>query len=359
MAGPQGSRSHPVTLATATPARLGLVLFGFAMAVRFFDVLARTVLIAYAAACLAVVLNTVVRRIPVERKWATGGVGATLLLALGAAVWFGGTLLIDQLRDLVNELPRIQAQLAEWTESFRQRTGIRIDALNNAAYEALGTFASGGGGVLTRVRGVIGAIALVLLVLFGGLFALAKPNDRLLDPLMRTVPVDHHESVRRALDLLGHRLVGWIQGKLLAMLAVGTLSFLLFSLLGVPYALLLAVFNGLIEFIPIIGPWIGGGVAVTVAAVADPTKGLLTATAAVAIQIAENTIITPLAMQNRAKVHPFVTLLALLLFGALFGLLGVLLAIPLVLLVWTLVEVFWVDRRLHLRDGRIEPVVEE
>ena len=64
-------------------------------------------------------------------------------------------------------------------------------------------------------------------------------------------------------------------------------------------------------------------------------------------------------MQNRAKVHPFVTLLALLFFGALFGFLGVLLAIPLVLLIWTAVEVFWVDRHLWTNRGPIEPVVEE
>ena len=150
-----------------------------------------------------------------------------------------------------------------------------------------------------------------------------------------------------------------MQAKALAMLAVGTLATVLFLLLGVPYALLLGVFNALTEFVPILGPWVGGLAAVIVAAVTDPTKGALTAIAVIIIQVTENAIITPLTMENRAKVHPFVTLLSLLLFGALFGFLGVLLAIPLVLLIWTVVEVFWVEARLHNDQADLEPVVEE
>jgi predicted PurR-regulated permease PerM len=355
----KAARTESRSYARIPVLRIGAVLFLFAVLFRFFDEIARTALIAYAAAIVAVTLNTVVRRLPFERKWAALGVGVMFIALLVAAVWFGGSLLVDQLRSLLNSLPEIQAEIDRWARDFGARTGIRIDALTGPVAETLRAIATGGGGILSRVRGVLGAGALVLVVLFGGLFALAKPNDRLLNGLLRVAPVSYHDRLRRTLDVLAQRIVGFMQAKALAMLAVGTLATVLFLLLGVPYALLLGVFNAITEFVPILGPWVGGLAAVIVAAVTDPTKGALTAIAVVIIQVTENALITPLTMESRAKVHPFVTLLSLLLFGALFGFLGVLLAIPLVLLIWTVVEVFWVEARLHNDEADLEPVVEE
>lgn len=346
-------------LGGGSPLRLGLILFAFALLFRFFDAVARTFLIGYAAAILAIALNVFVRRLPLERKWAALLVGGTVIVLLFAAVFFGGSLVLDQLRGLITQMPQIEGEIRSWAEAVRARTGISLGAVSAPLREALTGVATGGGGILGRVRGVFGAFALALIVLFGGLFALARPNSRLLTPVLRAIPPEHHPPFRHALDLLAQRLVGWIEGQILAMVIVGTMATLLFMLIGAPYALLLGVFNGLTELIPILGPWIGGATAATVAAVADPTKGMLVAGAAVFIQLTENTLILPLVMQNRAKVHPFVTLLALLFFGALFGFLGILLAIPLVLLVWTAVEVFWVDRHLWTNKGPIEPVVEE
>jgi predicted PurR-regulated permease PerM len=346
-------------LAGGSPLRLGLILFAFALLFRFFDAVARTFLIGYAAAILAIALNVFVRRLPLERKWAALLVGGAVVVLLFAALFFGGSIMLDQLRGLLTQTPEIQAQIRSWADAVHARTGIHLGAVSDPLREALTGIATGGGGILGRVRGVFGAIALALIVLFGGLFALAKPNSRLLTPVLRAIPPEHHPPFRRALDLLAQRLVGWIEGQILAMVIVGTMATLLFLLIGVPYAFLLGVFNGLTELIPILGPWIGGATAATVAAVTDPTKGMLVAGAAVFIQLTENTLILPLVMQNRAKVHPFVTLLALLFFGALFGFLGILLAIPLVLLIWTAVEVFWVDRHLWTNKGPIEPVVEE
>jgi predicted PurR-regulated permease PerM len=143
------------------------------------------------------------------------------------------------------------------------------------------------------------------------------------------------------------------------MVCVGVLSVLLFSLIGVPNALLLGLLNGTLEFIPLVGPWVGGGTATLVAFMDDPGKGGWTALAALAIQQIEGYVITPFAMKQSAEIHPFITLFALVLFGGMFGFLGLLLALPLVLLVWTLVQVLWVERALDTDRDRIAPVVKE
>jgi predicted PurR-regulated permease PerM len=119
------------------------------------------------------------------------------------------------------------------------------------------------------------------------------------------------------------------------------------------------VLNGLFEFIPLLGPWIGGTVAVLVAFLDDPQKALFTAVAMVAVQQVESNLITPWAMSKGAELHPFVTLFALLLFGGMFGFLGILLAVPLVLLTWTLVQVLWVERAIDTDRDVIRPVARE
>ena len=73
----------------------------------------------------------------------------------------------------------------------------------------------------------------------------------------------------------------------------------------------------------------------------------------------EANLITPFTMSKVAKVHPFITLFALFLFGSLFGFIGMLLALPLVMLLWTLFQVFWVEGAIDTDHDRIAPVVEE
>jgi putative permease len=89
----------------------------------------------------------------------------------------------------------------------------------------------------------------------------------------------------------------------------------------------------------------------------DPGKALWVALAVLVVQEIESNIIRPMAMSSSAKVHPFVTLLALLLFGSLFGLLGAILALPITLALTTIVQVLWVEDTLDAGDDTIEPVV--
>jgi len=207
--------------------------------------------------------------------------------------------------------------------------------------------------------GLLEALLFPLVIFFGALFALAQPNDRLLNPLMRAVPPNLRPAFYRIFQLLGERLLGWLKGTAIAMVAVGILSMIVWSIIGVPNAILLGLFNGLVEFIPLVGPWVGGGTATLVAMMDDPTKGAWVALSALAIQQVEANVITPFAMAREAEIHPFLTLFALVLFGGIFGFLGLLLALPLTLLVWTVIQVLWVERAIDTDRDRIAPVVNE
>jgi predicted PurR-regulated permease PerM len=331
--------------------------FLLALLFHFFGTIAQTLLLAYAAAILAVALNAATSRLPLNRKWVAALTGILFLGGVVALLWFGAPAVVAQFRDLAGDLPRIQAQMREWGEWVYQQTGIRIPLGGGGLQKSLPQV--GGGEVLGRAAGLLEVILLVLVVLFGGLYALASPNEHLLTPLLRAVPGSARPAVYRIFDLLGKRLVGWLKGTGMAMLAVGGLSILAFSIIGVPNALALGLLNGLVEIIPIFGPWIGGTAAILVAFIADPVKGAYVAVAALAIQQIEANVITPWAMSREAEVHPFVTLFALLLFGGLFGFLGIFLALPLVIFFWTVIQVLWVERTIDTDRDRIAPVVQE
>ena len=335
--------------------------FLLALTYRYFQAFTQTLLLIYAAAIVAVALNPIARRMPVERKWVAALIGVVILSLIGLLLYWGIPMLMAQVRDLVQRVPELTERFQRWSESIRRSTGLNIPILGSERTGALrNVFDSvGGEQVVSQARGLLEIILVPLVILFGGLYALANPNQRLLVPMLRIVPRDLRESFREILELLGERLLGWLQGIGMAMLGVGLLSVVTFWLIGVPNAVLLGLFNGVMEFIPIFGPWVGGLAATLVALSVSPTLALYVAIAALAIQQIESNVITPWAMSSKAEVHPLITLFSLILFGSMFGFLGLLLALPLVLLFWTIVEVLWVERAIDTDDDRITPVVKE
>lgn len=338
-------------------ARLAVPILIALLIYRYFFEISRVFLVLYASVIVAVAINAIAKRLPFGRRWVAMLVGIIVIAMFSAAVWIGGPLLLEQMRSMAARAPEFEAELGLIAQRIRDLTGLNVEPLQERITAGLQKLF--GETVLGQARGAIQAVLLPLLVLFGGLFAAASPNVRLLTPMMRAVPRHRRGQVERVMRLLGIRIAGWIQGQILAMLFVGTLVTIALSIIGVPYALLLGVVNAFTEFIPLIGPWMGGVPAVAIAALEDPQKGAWTAIAMIGIQLIEANLILPLTMAKVANVHPFVTLFALFFFGSIFGLLGMLLALPLVLLIWTLVEVYWVEGAIETGRDRIKPVVEE
>jgi hypothetical protein len=158
--------------------------------------------------------------------------------------------------------------------------------------------------------------------------------------LMLVVPHEHRESARELAAEIQDRLGAYVSGQVLLGLIIGGLSFIAYILIGLPNSLALALVAGIMEMVPIIGPFLGAIPALIVAYSINPTLALWVVVATIIIQQLENNLLVPRIMKKAVGVSPLVTLLALTAFGSLFGILGAVVAIPLAAIIQLLLDRF-------------------
>ncbi|HZD58450.1 MAG TPA: AI-2E family transporter, partial [Anaerolineales bacterium] len=143
------------------------------------------------------------------------------------------------------------------------------------------------------------------------------------------LPSERRTYVRELINEVETKLGKFIRGQSLLLLAIGVMSLIAYLIIGLPYALVLAIIAGLLEAVPLVGPALGAIPAALVALTVDPIKVFWVAIATVIIQASENYLLVPRVMGRSVGVSPFVILLSLAAFASLLGIPGALLAIPL------------------------------
>lgn len=129
-----------------------------------------------------------------------------------------------------------------------------------------------------------------------------------------------------------------VNGTFLVALMVLVCDSIGFALVGLNAPLLFGLFCGITDLIPYIGPYIGGAVAVVVGLTQDPLIGIGTLIICVIVQIVESYILQPIVMSKSSNLHPIVIIIALLVFGHFFGILGMVLATPCLTILRVLIE---------------------
>ena len=143
------------------------------------------------------------------------------------------------------------------------------------------------------------------------------------------VPLEKREDTRELISHIETKVRDYLLGQGILCLIIGVLAFIAYLIIGLPNALLLAVFAGLLEAVPIIGPFLGAVPAMVIGLSISPASALWVLVATAIIQQLENSFLVPRVMKRAIGIRPLVTLLALLAFGSLFGVLGALIALPL------------------------------
>jgi len=140
--------------------------------------------------------------------------------------------------------------------------------------------------------------------------------------------VGREERVEKLIVQIEEKLGGWFRGQLFLSLVIGTISYIGLFILGIPYALPLAVVAGVLEVVPVIGPIISAIPSVLIALTISPILGLAVGSMYFVIQQFENHLIVPQVMQRAVGLNPLVVILAIAVGSRLLGFAGALLAVP-------------------------------
>ena len=183
------------------------------------------------------------------------------------------------------------------------------------------------------LKGVLGTVAVFLLAYYW-----TQEGNLILRSLLRIMPPQQKKNVREFLQLAETKLGGYVRGQGLLCVAVGVTAFIAYLLIGLPYTLVLAIFAGIMEMVPVFGPALGAIPALLVALSIDPSKALWVVIATTVIQLLENAVLVPRIMKQSMGVNPIIVLLSLIAFGSVFGFVGALLALPLAAIIQLLIS---------------------
>ena len=310
---------------------------------------AGSLLLIFAGLLFAALLDAATRGLgyvlPIGRGWRLTLV--CLLLALGTAwlLTWGGYNLIQQadgLIDLISEQLRALRSglraigIAPPPGSGEPRTLLHVllpepGALFGQVYSAFGV-----------ASGLLGN---AVVVFFVGLFAAADPGLYRRGIVM-LVPRNRRPRVGEVLDEMAGTLRGWLVGQLVAVVLIALTTWAGLALIGMPGAFLLGLQAGLVNFIPYLGPVVAA-VPILLAATAQGTSMVLWALGVhLVIQTLEGYVLAPLIQRRAVDLAPVLSLVAVLLFGALFGAMGVALATPLVAVLQVAVLRLYVEDQL-------------
>ena len=274
------------------------------------------------------------RHAKLRRGFAAFIVFLALVLSIAGIVRLVAPLAIGQLRDVQHALPTLLQNAQITAASILRDLGMGdLDVL--VFVPAPQEFSGGIARMVVPLATAIGRFALELLVFLIATFFVLRDAPRLFDLIREVLPRDHRAEILRIGEQVSDLIQRYIRGQLLLVALMSTVTAVGLSILGVPYSVVIGLVTGVLELIPIVGPITAGAIA-SVVALGHPNPfgwGQLAYVGAVAamytvLRHSEDYFVIPLVIGRIVRLHPAVVIFALLAGGAIFGLLGVILAVP-------------------------------
>jgi predicted PurR-regulated permease PerM len=320
-----------------------IILLAFAYAIREVFVLFIVALV------LATALD------PMVDKMATRRIPRTLSVIMLYIVLFGTIALILALiiPALVNQVNELSSSFPSLYQKFVDEfTALRDISANAGFQNSISNFlqslqmnvGKAGTSIFGAITSFFGGLIAFIAILIMTYYMLSEENG-MKKFFTNIAPVKYQPFINQLLIKVQFKLGGWLRGQLLIMLIVAVTDFIGMSIIGVKYALVLALFAGLLEIVPLVGSTIAAIPAVFVAFTLSPLKGILTLILFFVVQQIQNNFISPKVMKSNTGLHSVVTIVVLLIGGKIAGLLGILLAIPVTLIIMTIYSEIWGKRR--------------
>ncbi|WP_017472064.1 AI-2E family transporter [Amphibacillus jilinensis] len=239
-------------------------------------------------------------------------------------------LLINSMPAIVDDIQLLLFELQEneWLERLNLvdlfEVEEQVEEVGRSISTTIGDFVSG----TINFLGVLFNIMITLFIIPFVLFYMLKEGEKFPESFERLVPEERHEELKRTFKDLDQTLSHYIQGVMLVCLSIGILCYVSFSIVGLDFALILALITMVTNVIPYIGPWIGAVPATIVGLLQSPLMALTVIIIIVVIQQIESLFIQPQVMGKKMSMHPVTVLFLVLVAGRFAGILGMILAVP-------------------------------
>ena len=299
---------------------------------------------------LSIILSAPVNYLARKGWPRTWGVIA-VIAAIGGVFWLLGLALVpaveSQSREFAEAFPTLLDEALALANRLQSFFGLGTQiGLNPESFSELGRKVLTGSTVSTAAGvGLTAAtvVSLAAVVFISTIYLVIRPEPWI-NGFVSLFPAGWRQRTREVLQALYQTVQRWFLGQLAAMTFIAVFWAISLSLIGVPFALLIGIFSGLISFIPYLGALISIVIPVLLALISDPFSVVWVILAFVIIQQIEGNLLQPIIMSRAVDLHPALVVFAILVMGTLFGIVGVFLAVPLVAALQVLVRELWVQR---------------
>lgn len=332
-------------LVVSTYLQYFLIAAGLVLAVVLIRQIGGVLLTFLMAGVLAYALNPFVRRLEdmrVPRILAVLGVFAALLAGVFAVLLIIIVPAVNQVQQLLQDpqaAVEAAASLLAWAEGLPY-VGERISTVDRSAVLGFiqsnlppaGTILKAALGFIGGVFGVFGTILNLIFMLIVAIYMLLD-RESIRRGALSLIPETIRGNVLELFSAVEGALVRYLKAQLLLCFLMGVIGWAIVFFTGGEYALLIGVWVGLTELIPVLGPVLGAIPAVVLALLESPLKALLVAALFLAAQQLEGNVLVPRIMGSSVGVHPLWVMFAMLSATALYGIVGALFAVPIVAMV--------------------------
>lgn len=326
-------------------------VYFFYMMIRKYDILSDIIYTIMISVVLAYLMNPIVNyfeKYNIKRGW---GVLIIYGIVLGVVFIFSFLIIPRTTKDmkrLVSLFPiyfqrvshfidglyiKYYASIDNMPPILREIEEIVIDNLDNIKNVIVANINKFVEGVISTFSKVISIILIPILT-----FYFIKDKEYFKNKFYLTIPKKHRKKVEALLLEMDRALSQFVRGRLLLALYVGVATTILLLALKVDFAIIIGVITGIADIIPYFGPFLGFLPAVFFALLNSPIKAIWVGALFIGIQWVENNVLAPKIIGESTGIHPITILLALIIGGGIFGVLGMIFSIPVVAIVKILLD---------------------
>jgi len=235
--------------------------------------------------------------------------------------------LVSQISQLAVNIPAILSHLDPFYKQFNLSLGSNNQTFQETLLKLSSQIGGVTAGIYTTTLGFLSGLVGVVTVLVLSFYLLLEQSS-IQKFIHDLVPGDQEIRIFNVIRKIGLKMGNWLRGQGILMLVIGLADGIVLSILGMPYILILAIWGGLTEVIPYIGPWLGLIPAIIIAFTISPLTALFVLIAYILIQQLEAQFLVPKIMGKAVGLSPVIIIIAILIGAKLAGILGVIIAVP-------------------------------